>query len=237
MVSSSPASASVNERHFTWLLWALVGLLLCDAVTVDISPLLSRALNLTFFLAIVATATLIVTPRARALALMAMGSALSGLAYIGYFVTGSEQVLAMSHVCLIGTLTYSAISIGGYLMRCTRVSRATINAALCVYLLMAVLWAAAYSLVEILDPSAFALSDRLVESGATMRFVGEESTAMYYSVVTLTTLGYGDISPISNPARILAGMQAIFGQFYLVITVARLVGIFAATPADESQEE
>jgi len=48
---------------------------------------------------------------------------------------------------------------------------------------------------------------------------------VYYSFVTLTTLGYGDIVPLSATARSLVYMEAIFGQFYIAILVAGLVSI------------
>jgi hypothetical protein len=51
---------------------------------------------------------------------------------------------------------------------------------------------------------------------------------MYYSFVTLTTLGYGDIYPVSDAARILGMLEATLGQLYLVILVARLVGLYTS---------
>ena len=53
-------------------------------------------------------------------------------------------------------------------------------------------------------------------------------TMMYYSFVTLTTLGYGDIYPVSDAARILGMLEATLGQLYLVILVARLVGLYTS---------
>ena len=56
---------------------------------------------------------------------------------------------------------------------------------------------------------------------------------MYYSFVTLTTLGYGDIYPTSDATRILAMLEATLGQLYLVILVARLVGLYTAQQMEE----
>lgn len=55
-----------------------------------------------------------------------------------------------------------------------------------------------------------------------------QATFTYYSYVTLTTLGYGDITPISTPARSLALLEAMMGQLYLAVLIARLVGIHIA---------
>jgi hypothetical protein len=47
----------------------------------------------------------------------------------------------------------------------------------------------------------------------------------YFSVVTLTTMGYGDITPLRPPADVLAMLEAIFGQFYIAVVVAQMVGL------------
>ncbi len=52
-----------------------------------------------------------------------------------------------------------------------------------------------------------------------------QSTFLYYSFVTITTLGYGDIFPVSTAAKSCAILEAVIGQLYLVITVAWLVGV------------
>ncbi|MGI9260983.1 MAG: ion channel, partial [Woeseiaceae bacterium] len=88
--------------------------------------------------------------------------------------------------------------------------------AVCVYLLLGTIWALAYSLIGSLEPGSFkGLSPH---DGR-----GWDSEWLYFSFVTMTTLGYGDISPVSATARALAYVQAIFGQFYIAILVAGLV--------------
>ena len=56
--------------------------------------------------------------------------------------------------------------------------------------------------------------------------------ALYFSIVTYTTLGYGDISPVTGPAASLAYIQAIFRQFYVAIMVARVMGLYVANEAN-----
>ena len=56
----------------------------------------------------------------------------------------------------------------------------------------------------------------------------------YYSFVTMTTLGYGDIVPVSSAARGLATLQAVVGQLYLAVLVARLVGLYVAESASRT---
>ena len=89
-----------------------------------------------------------------------------------------------------------------------------IEGAIAVYLLLGLAWAHTYELIEYLSPGAFtgALT-------ASSRF----SSWMYFSFVTLATLGYGDIAPVHPVARSLAVAEAITGQLYLAILIARLV--------------
>ena len=91
--------------------------------------------------------------------------------------------------------------------------------AICVYLLLGVMWGVMFSITEILHPGSFSLPEGMDS---------ELSHFSYYSFVTLTTLGYGDISPVSNAGRSLATAEAFVGQMFIAITVARLVGIYTA---------
>jgi hypothetical protein len=103
-----------------------------------------------------------------------------------------------------------------HLFASDRVTWNTIAASLCIYLLMIV-------------PAAFKLPAEYISVGAYKNFAGQGSAiALYYSLVTMTTLGYGDIVPVAPPARTLAGMQAVTGQLYIAVLVARLVGLHIA---------
>jgi len=99
-----------------------------------------------------------------------------------------------------------------------RVDGDRIAGAVCVYLLLGLAWAFAYALVAVLDPTAF----RGLGPG------GREAELIYYSFVTLTTLGYGDVVPATPAARTLAWMEAVAGQMYVAVTVAGLVGLWIA---------
>ena len=100
--------------------------------------------------------------------------------------------------------------------------------AVCIYLMIGVLWALMYGLLQTLDGQAF-VGELHSESGAW------GPTWIYYSFVTLTTLGYGDILPVSATARALAYTEAVVGVFYMAMLVAALVGSYAAANKDRSQ--
>jgi len=90
-----------------------------------------------------------------------------------------------------------------------------IEGAIAVYLLLGFTWAHAYELVELWHPGAFA--------GAVDGTGSPPLT--YYSFVTLTTMGYGDVMPVHPLARALAVLEALTGQLYLAIMLARLVSM------------
>jgi len=119
--------------------------------------------------------------------------------------------------CGIAFFIYMIITILIYIFNQDRVNREVIYAAVVVYLLMGVLWAFVYGAVEHIQTHSFlGIEDAIGDK----RFV-----FLYYSFVTLTTLGYGDISPATPMASSLAILEAIIGQLYLVVQIAWLVGL------------
>jgi hypothetical protein len=101
-----------------------------------------------------------------------------------------------------------------------------IQGSVAVYLLLGLLWAVAYEIVEVLSPGSFSVSAR---QGATLSQLG------YFSFTTLTTVGFGDILPISPAARSLVVLEALVGQLFPAILIARLVALeieYHRTPRD-----
>jgi len=89
--------------------------------------------------------------------------------------------------------------------------------AICIYLLMGLIWTLMYLFIAQAIPGAFNGVEQLV-------WYDNFANVAYYSFVTLTTLGYGDISPVAPIARFLVYMEAVVGVFYMAILVASLVG-------------
>ena len=105
------------------------------------------------------------------------------------------------------------------LVRSRRVTTDTILGGVCVYMLIGVAFAMAMGLTEQLSPGAFSMSATTVSEA-------ERSTRLLYlSFVTITTLGYGDVLPASEGARMLCAGEAVIGQLYVALFVARLVGL------------
>jgi voltage-gated potassium channel len=118
---------------------------------------------------------------------------------------------------------YAAINILRIIAKSEEVDRETIFAAIVAYLLMALMWAFLYMTLERLSPGSFSFPDK-GSWGEMMRYE-------YLSFVTITTLGYGDITPVTDQASALVLIEAFIGQIYLVVLVAWLVGMYVSRRA------
>ena len=98
--------------------------------------------------------------------------------------------------------------------------------AVCVYLLIGLMWTFLYSLLELNHPGSFItnISPDKITASSSPEFI--VSRLNYFSFVTLATIGYGDIIPVSHPAQMLSVFEAIIGQLYLTILIARFVGLY-----------
>ena len=137
------------------------------------------------------------------------------LRWINNFREGPWLVF-VADVLTILFLVLVAMLILSHVLKAERVSREKIFGALSVYLLLGVIWAFLFLFVDFLVPGSFRYGQDRALTGVEM---------VYYSFVTLTTLGYGDIVPISPSARALATLEAVTGQLFLTVLVARLVGL------------
>jgi hypothetical protein len=99
--------------------------------------------------------------------------------------------------------------------------------AVCVYFFIGLMWSFVFSVLESLQPGSFRFGQGLTAN---------VKNFIYYSFVTQTTLGYGDITPVTPPARNLSVLEAIIGQLYLAVLIARLVGVQIAQSFDKRSQ-
>jgi len=109
------------------------------------------------------------------------------------------------------------------ILRSPRIDIDQICGALCVYLIIGTVWSFLYAFVLSHTPEAIAFPD----SNALTH--DRSGTLTYFSFVTLTTLGYGDIRPVTPMARTLCWLEAVIGQIFMTVLVARLVGLNLAS--------
>lgn len=138
------------------------------------------------------------------------------------FAGGHARLAAAAQLSLGLMLSLFVVGILGYVLRHGPVTADKIYAAICVYLLIGYAWSFVFSLLEQLQPGSFTSVDETI---AGHQFAARSLQMRYFSFVTLTTVGYGDIVPRSAAARSLVVIEAIMGQIYLAVVIARLVGL------------
>lgn len=155
------------------------------------------------------------------LAIPAMASAVLYYTLGDYFI-----FLACSYIFRLAFFIYTTSLALFYVMKDEdKVTIDTIYGALSIYFLIAITWAHIYSLLELFHPGSFtgAYTDfHSLYDPYSSNFLGD---FVYFSFVNLTNLGYGDIAPASLPARSFSMIEAAFGQLYLTVLVARLIGL------------
>lgn len=122
-------------------------------------------------------------------------------------------------------LFYAVWIIVTSLFKRTDVTVDTILAAIVTYMLIAVAFAMVFQIIELAAPDSFrGLPENIVEDRPAL-----SNTMLYFSFVCITTMGYGDIVPTSGIAQPVAVLEGVFGQLYLAVMIARLVGLHIAT--------
>ena len=127
-------------------------------------------------------------------------------------------------LCGIAFFAFLIVIILKFVLSQDEITRDLIAAAAIVYLSLAAMWAFAYTVIEMMHPGSFAIPGQ--SAGSTVN-------SLYYSLVTITTLGYGDITPVTSVAKVCTTLEAVVGQLYLVITVAWLVGMHVSQSVEK----
>lgn len=218
-----------DKREARWNRYGFENLLVWLFLFLMVHPFLSKAAHADFvfsgFLTLVLfSAAYTVNAKSRlfipSLVLLSLSLALLWLNALNVLHWPSALTSALL-VLYFAMLVYS---FGRHLASVRRVGFNVICAALCLYLIIGILWGAIYSTLESLAPGSFA-GTLLSEA----RSRDEISYGLYYfSFVTLSTLGYGDITPQTEGAAALCQAEAVLGQFFAVVLVARLVGLQVA---------
>lgn len=138
-----------------------------------------------------------------------------------FLLEGAAWTSVTYNFCTIFFLLFITVHLLRFVIAAKKVNSDLIFASLCAYLLVALVWSRIYVLIELFVPGSFSVDASLFQNS-------EEIAALftYYSFVTISTLGYGDVAPITQLARSWATMEAILGQLYLAIVVARLMGLY-----------
>jgi voltage-gated potassium channel len=153
-------------------------------------------------------------------------------AIAGRWINHFRPDLIPPAVFLVAGLILIAFVVGNllrFVLRAPSVNTEVLCASISAYLMLGLMWTIAYWLVDQLTPGgAFSFNTN----------AGPRSmngfTGFYFSFITLSTVGYGDITPVSRIARWLAAMEAMTGLLYVAVLIARLVSLYSAPKSDDS---
>jgi hypothetical protein len=187
------------------------------AAFVDLHTIYGVIVSLLFALVLV-TAVRVVTAENRH-RMIAYGLAVLWLVISSIRVATQNELLQV--VADLPFIAFCFFCVGMILRRiitAKEVDFEVVCASVSAYLLIAITWAVSYDLIYVLRPESFSV----VEGGAEIGL----NHFIYFSLTTITTLGYGDITPVSVPVGIWSTLEAVTGVFYMAILVARLVTMY-----------
>jgi Ion channel len=158
--------------------------------------------------------------------MLMVAAVLATPAIISRWVHQFRPDLMPQEIFLVAALMFVVFLIANllrFILRASRVNAEVLSAGISTYLLLGMAWMLAYRLVAELTPDAFFFTAGPDSSHALTGF-----SAYYFSFITLTTVGYGDIVPISHTARMLAATEAITGTLFMAVLIARLVAMYSS---------
>ena len=175
--------------------------------------------------------------RVRTLIALALGLLIAVLLFLTDPATVESRELTIGLYAVLGLfIGYSAILILFEVTQTQEFNYHLIVSALSAYMLLALLWAIIYTIIEIAKPGSF-----LVNNDLAMAMPDDPSSifelSLYFSMITITTVGYGDITPVSPAARSIATLEPIVGQLLMTVLVAWLVGMFISASLVKREEE
>ena len=178
---------------------------------------------------VLVSALLAIATRRRILIVAAL---LSLPALIGRWLNHYRPDLVPPEVFLIGGIVFVLFVVGNllrFVLNAPSVNTEVLCASISAYLLLGLLWTLGYWLIAELVPDAFAFNASTVADRSMKGLNG-----LYFSFITLSTVGYGDITPVSKVARMLAAAEATTGLLYVAVLIARLVALHATRKSNES---
>jgi voltage-gated potassium channel len=132
----------------------------------------------------------------------------------------SHSLLIAAYALLMAFFGFVSVGLFTYLGKPGAITSGRVYASVSLYLILAMFWFALFNLTEAIHPGSFALGG----AGASVRV--SRSSFLYFSLITLTTVGYGDIVPVTPAARVFSALEGTAGVLYIAITVARLVAAY-----------
>ena len=210
-----------------WLKDRFLFLLISLILLLVISPILADLNAVTIFLELFMTLTMVLclgaSQESKSLIsigiILAIPAILTG--WLAQFITWPIMV-SINNLLDLVFLVFVFVNLMRIILTSRRVTSHVIYGAICAYLMLGLAFSNIYLLLISYNPASFLIHDGTYVSTESFKSLID---VFYYSYVTLTTLGYGDIIPATSVARMLSSVEALIGQLFLAVIVARLVAL------------
>ena len=207
--------ASNTKKYRQLLIILIILFLLSPFLKTGFGSIISDLLLLDSIILIIRSLTLSKLLRSIYIAIASLAFCLQLNINLGWAPSLNQAFDLIFQIILSLYIGGAAYLIGRDILKVPRVTADTVQGGISVYLLVGFAWALFYGMVATIDPSAFSQS---------LLFQDTYLKALHFSFTTLTTLGYGDIVPVSEVALVLTNLEAIIGQIYPAVFMAVLVG-------------
>ncbi|HEX3121881.1 MAG TPA: potassium channel family protein [Rhodanobacteraceae bacterium] len=218
------AVAAAREKPFFWLFVFAMAVLLFAPLMLD-NRFMFLVLNIVYLRALWLSLSERGMRNETKFALWGFWAAALGLKLAAPESIEGNMLYVASRLCTVVVLGACVVLTIRHVLRETEVTIDSIFAAIVAYVFAALAFAAAYSALYVLAPASFHFPDAVTttENGAV------DLQTVYFSFVTIATLGYGDITPHLPFSQMLVVCEAMFGQFYVAVVLAWLVSMYAAS--------
>ena len=216
-----------QQRRYLFLLGALLALLVLQPIA-SAFGIMDALFDALFVVVLVVLVVVLGQDRIWRVIASVSCVAAATLSIGGHFLTSSAQVVSVTAGHAIGALFFVAVAgkIVQSIFTSDRLSLDSIFGAICGYLLLGVAWALTYVMIQAANPDSFQFGTLIRHPMEQVNY--SRSVFIYYSFVTLTTVGYGDVTPLSISARTLSWVEAITGQLYVAVLIAGLISALVA---------
>ena len=203
------------EESLSTFLWLLMAFVFVAAPISQLRPGFDMFFHLCFGVVLVAGIwATIDSPRTACIAAVLVAVSIGS--FVVLFMLGTDGPMPLiSEICDLPPLSLFLVVIIKQIMKDGPVTTHRVKGGVATYMLIGMIWAKLYSVISLAAPGAF--------TGATG--LNSSLSFLYFSFVTLTTVGYGDILPVNEFARSLANAEALIGQLFPAIFIARLVSL------------
>jgi hypothetical protein len=216
-----------RQRRHLILLAALLALLIVEPIASSLA-LMESLFDALLVVVIAVLALTVIQDKSWRIIACVLSVPAATLSFGGHLLASSQQGLSVSIGHAIGALFFVVVAgkIVGAIFTSQELSLDSVFGAICGYLLLGVAWGLTYALIQTVNPESFQVGDAIRQHMSSQE--GSRNVLIYYSFVTLSTVGYGDVTPQSDAARTLSWVEAVTGQFYLAVLITGLVSVLVA---------